>query len=142
MAILKCNIDNPTNENCAKMITEHLDGKMSIKSEEIISVTDYRPKKGPLIVEVNSIEKKAALIRNSETTQNYVLKDCLTRVAIMLRRRAIKLKKIGLVNKVWTYRGDIYITASGEDRRLRATHRLLLSMEGSKTSVPEPEKQL
>ena len=74
VAILKCNIDNPTNENCAKMITEHLDGKMSIKSEEIVSVTDYKPKKGPLIVEVNSIEKKAALIRNSETTQNYVLK--------------------------------------------------------------------
>lgn len=106
-----------------------------ITTEDIKSLDDTREKKGPLIVEFNSIKTKVKLLRIFKNSQSISLSNCLTKKALSLRKKAKELQKLGTIKSVWSYRGDIYYTLPGKTWRIRADWGKLNSLTKTKDPV-------
>ena len=141
IAILKCELESktPTKEDYVNLINKNLkDDKIKVQSEDILSYSDHRSNKGPILLEFKSLSQKVRVSTNIKKSDNFIAKDCLSQIALSLRKRALKLKNLGTFSKVWDYRGDIYVQLSDEDTRHRATHRFLKPLEGpGQVSKPE-----
>lgn len=118
VVILKIdNLDeNPTTVSCMTKLNDHLIAENALSSNCITKVEDFRKKKGPLILELDTIKNKTKLLKMFKNNKDLIVKDCLDRNANNLRKQAIKLKEKKIIKAFWSYRGEIfYLPLNGSE---------------------------
>jgi len=101
-------IDSSINsEKCANLLNKHLlDKKIAIN--DIKAISDFREKKGPIIVEFHKMSAKINILKQMKKNKSLVIKNCLNKKETQLRKSLIKLKERKMVSKIWDYKGEIF----------------------------------
>lgn len=100
--------EEPNLALCLEKLNDHLTEANKLVESNICSSVDHRPRKGPLILELDSIKTKANLLKLFKNNTNIVIRDCLSKNANILRKKAQELKSKKIIKAYWSYRGDIY----------------------------------
>ena len=116
---------NATKEMCVEHINKNLMNNAKITKHDLLTVGDHRNNKGPIVIELTDIAKKIAILKSS--SEELVIKNCLSKENVALRKKAIALKEKGKISKVWDYKGSIYFTIPGQEERVLATQENLTS---------------
>lgn len=108
-------LGEPTIDSLFASLNKHLEKQKELLENPIVDFEDYRSKNGPLILNLRNAKVKAKLIKNFKNNTNLVLKDCLSKQANALRKKAKELKDKKLIEFYWSYRGDIYYIPKGKN---------------------------
>lgn len=110
----------PTTESMLNSLNMHIPSDEKLKIDDILEVKDYRENNGPITVEFAALSTKVSILKNVKDNDSIVVKDCLSKEMIKLRKYALKLLKEKKIGKVWSYRGDVYFTFPRSKTRIFA----------------------
>lgn len=122
VVILKCpeSIDTTSTQKLMDSINEHLEETSKFSSDLISDISDFRKNNGPIQLSISSLDKKVSLLKLFRENKDFIIRDCLSRQALQLRSAAISLANKGKIEKVWSYKGDVYFTLPGSRNRVLA----------------------
>ena len=117
VVILKSQIMEGSPETCTAHINSCLP-KDGIHATDIDSIQDHRPNKGPIVIRFKSVRAKVIALKAS--CKLFVIKNALPKEKLFLRKEALKLREMGLIQKVWDYRGEIYFKRPDHEEKVCA----------------------
>ena len=81
-----------TADICVSAINEKMQSDRDhILLSDIDSVSDYRQKNGPVIVNFKNMSVKVRALKNIKNDDNFVVRDCLSKHTLYLRKKALEL---------------------------------------------------
>lgn len=123
--------DLPNNSDITPQICTNLLNKLIENGPKIlpndIEIKDFRNRKGPLVLKLKDIKTKLKILHIK--SEKFVAKNRLTRESIILRKKAMELKKKGVIRKIWEYKGNIFFTTDQEEKEQASTEKLNLLTE-------------
>lgn len=138
VVILKCpHKEAISKESITKVLNEHLDSLNQISTAKIQQVNDYRDKNGPITIQFNNTKDKVNLLTHFKNFKDIIIRDCLSSKNAKLRKQAILLHKKNIIQKVWTYRGDVYFSLPGSSDRILACWDNLNCLAGGNSITAE-----
>ena len=117
IVILKCDAfedETPVNmESCVKILNEKLSSNdVKLNSDDITCVSDYREKKGPIVLDFKDLSCKVRVLKNISNNEHFVIRDCLSKHILRLRKTAYELLNKKKIHKFWLRRGELYYSLS------------------------------
>ena len=63
-----------------------------VKTDQLLSVDDHRKNNGPIVIEMDCLKSKVSVLKNLQSNNSFVIKDCLSRNTLKLRKRVLELQ--------------------------------------------------
>lgn len=127
VVLLRSQIKEATALNIIGEANNHLQQQDKITASEILSISDYRHKKGPIVIKLATMTSKFKLLKCKDP--DFLIKNSLTKNQSKIKKIANAIKQKGVISKVWEYKGDIYFQRTGMEERIRGSISALKRVE-------------
>ena len=101
--------DDKLDPNAAKeLLNKYLGDTQRLSDSDIVEVDDFRDRNGPIVITFENIRTKVNILKHFKSLNDVIIRDFLSTTSIKLRKKALGLKKKGMISHVWVYRGNVY----------------------------------